>query len=586
MKLLPLLAAALCFSAHAADIPWRDSDIAAILYLGEHANMDELRADPRYRHYSQQYPELAALEDFSLPGDGQETWFILPREAQTAITVRAFDITTNAEPESGAMLQQSTGTPLLLRTQSSYYAESYPPDRALIFDAPQGKHLAFEPEISRDDGSILLPEGDSPATLYDLAFKKSEHIAPSDGATAIPWEAGEQLGVLHLGYGESLKELRENPQYQYYLTYYPALASIQKYAAENAGTDNFLLIPRDPQATLTIHDASDDQENPASGKIRYQGKGEPILLRSDAEADTPDFTLILTGADGERLIYQPLYLADQQSYTRFDDRFAFAIRDLTLYPRIQPGTQDEGGGAVASIHNGEVSVVIVFTAEDSFPVPEADRQLGEKTYRVQKLTAPARGVYWYYPEESITMLAILTTDNTLEILNLEHSLFSGDFTTSGALVSDVQALSTVMSQGADTLFTIDSEDKLHPVPNALFGVEGSAPWQHIRDNGERHTLTLTNDWKIAYTIRDASGNTLSEQQGHYRMNSAGYADSEDGGLSADIRYTFSDGQSGVLRLESHFDDDGMTITAEALEGDASFASAPGQPARYTPADNS
>lgn len=418
-------------------------------------------------------------------------------------------------------------------------------------------------------------------SLTNLHAEESRgRLAPADNPTVIPWKETQQLGVLYLGDSETLDELRTSEQYQFYQAYYPALADIQRYAVQSAGTDTFLIIPHDPQATLSIYDANGhtyrpgDKKDPASGKARYQGQGEPILLRTGAKMDKPDFTLILTSKDGKRLIYQPYYSHEMQDYMLLDDSIADAIFNLTLYPRLSLDTQAVLPGITASVRDGEVILDFSNPDYDQLLLSGLEAQ-NNKIYTVQGLSAPAQGVRWSLREGDVLLL-ILTTQNTLETLHLNSSLLTSDFTTSGALLEDVQGMSSRGSVDGDALYAVNSQGDMRDIPTCLFN-EGL--WEYSADSGERHVLTLFN-WNIRYQIYNAAGELQSDQRGRYRMTSDDYATGDNDGYLADYRYTFTDGSSGILRINHFYGENGFTLSVQALEGNASFAGTSEQPALY------
>lgn len=337
-SLVTLVALLACIT-RAADIPWHDHDIAAIIPLDYHENMDSLRNDPRYSYYAGLYPEFAAFKDFTAATEGWQTYFILPRDKDVHIALHAIDIdmqNMTSPPTSGKLLHESQGEALLIRVNLS---DNFP-DSVLIFSTADGRQLIYHPELSMMDGSIVLPENTDGPTLLDISHQPSPPAAPDhDAPVDIAWQYGQMLGVLYLGQADDIATLRKDPQYQRYLTYYPALADIDSFAAQTAGKNVYFIVPRDPSAEITIREAEDtiyfhkpELKNSEKGKLLYQGKGTPILLRAGPEEHDPDLTLTLVQPDGQRLVYQPNMRAEEGGLVILDRSIAHAIANLELAP--------------------------------------------------------------------------------------------------------------------------------------------------------------------------------------------------------------------------------------------------------------
>lgn len=74
------------------------------------------------------------------------------------------------------------------------------------------------------------------------------------------------------------------------------------------GTEVYCLVPRDPQATLTVQEFLSNEANGYQGKpgeTLYSGGGDPVVLACNVNDVLPNLLVTLNGAGGEKMVYNP-----------------------------------------------------------------------------------------------------------------------------------------------------------------------------------------------------------------------------------------------------------------------------------------
>ena len=153
-------------------ITWTEPDLCAISYLG-FAN-ESLGDEAFVRslvQYAKDYDLLADIESadvLELPG--YEVYFLVPRDADTTITVydRIMDEETGKD-SIGDKLYESTGAPLLLLCNLSDLFSNC----SITVTAANGETTTFSPSISLEHGGLTLPDSGVQNVTPDIDFSEA-----------------------------------------------------------------------------------------------------------------------------------------------------------------------------------------------------------------------------------------------------------------------------------------------------------------------------------------------------------------------------------------------------------------------------
>ena len=153
-------------------ITWTEPDLCAISYLGfaNESIGDEAFVQSLVK-YAKDYELLTDVESadvLELPG--YEVYFLVPRDADTTITV--YDRILNedtGEASIGGKLYENTGTPLLLLCNLSDLFSNC----SITVTAANGETTTFSPYISLEDGSLGLPDTGVQNVTPDIDFSEA-----------------------------------------------------------------------------------------------------------------------------------------------------------------------------------------------------------------------------------------------------------------------------------------------------------------------------------------------------------------------------------------------------------------------------
>ena len=139
----------------ASELPWGETDIVAVAFVGYCTSFDDFRATPTY---------TALKKRYALPDDvpfinhtGDELFLVIPRDPNASVAVNDLPSERLIDPDAdvyGPILYKSEeGTPFFIKCQSSGGMTN-----AEIIIVDNNKHeLTYRPQLSTDDGSLMTP---------------------------------------------------------------------------------------------------------------------------------------------------------------------------------------------------------------------------------------------------------------------------------------------------------------------------------------------------------------------------------------------------------------------------------------------
>lgn len=178
MKRLPALIA-LLLAGQALAVgtihEWMEDDIVGIAYLGKHADIAALRADPDYPRFLQYYPGIEDVSAFDIDR-GEEVYLVIPAGDDIDISIHDYDKYGEiSEDGVGKQLYHAKGASMLLRINQPEQLNTF-----LVIKRADGETLHYVPQASEDGRREIvidhIQEGLTPTDLSiaDLATPAGE----------------------------------------------------------------------------------------------------------------------------------------------------------------------------------------------------------------------------------------------------------------------------------------------------------------------------------------------------------------------------------------------------------------------------
>lgn len=355
--------------------------------------------------------------------------------------------------------------------------------------------------------------------------------------TVHEWMEDDIVGIAYLGKHADITSLHADPNYPRFLVYYPGIEKLSAFDIDR-GEELYLVIPAGDDIDISIHDY--DKYGKISedgvGKQLHHAKGASMLLRANPAGGDLNTLLIARKPNGETAQYVIQPAEEGRLELNLEHvQEGLMPTDLSLADLATPTQQaDSFIGITARVENGGVIVNI----DPAFPGLSnyLDTSLLKKRqYTVKGLAAPAESLYISdIGQDSNPVLCIINTNHDLEILDLFNAIRNDDWQSSGILQHDIHHFAH-RSASYMNIYAVDSQLQEREIELAHILLGGE--YHHQAQDGKRHSLYLSPDWKIAYRVFDKSGKLLEEKRGHYRETS--HADDYQ---SATYRYEFADSQ--------------------------------------------
>lgn len=331
------------------------------------------------------------------------------------------------------------------------------------------------------------------------------------------------LKVAYLGDYDSMEALRQSENFKRYLNHYPELAEINAFTVETQGKEIYFLQPKDSQADVSIYGFNIEMINESkpldSGKLYYQGKGKPFLVRINMSDIHSDITVFLKDATGQSVIYQPSLSSEDNSLTlrnllKPDDEAPTELFDIGLGGLIEPQQKDETDlGIKAQIQAGKVIVTVDNNEPELKNYLSAIRVEGSR--EVKGLAGKATGIYVSdIGQDYNPILCVLNEKGELQMLSLFHAIEHDDFQLSPVLFERVRYFSYMPNENYANILVVDEEYDDKEVEFAF--INGERSFRNPK-NGEIHRLHLTPDWKVDYQITDSQGKQTARYQGTFNV---------------------------------------------------------------------
>ena len=139
----------------ASELPWGETDIVAVAFVGYCTSFEDFRATPTYTALKKRYalPDDMPFIDHT----GDELFLVIPRDPNASVAVNDLPSERLIDPDAdvyGSILYKSEeGTPFFIKCQSSGGMTN-----AEIIIVDNNKHeLTYRPQLSTDDGSLVTP---------------------------------------------------------------------------------------------------------------------------------------------------------------------------------------------------------------------------------------------------------------------------------------------------------------------------------------------------------------------------------------------------------------------------------------------
>lgn len=139
----------------ASELPWGETDIVAVAFVGYYATEADFRATPAYADLCKRYalPDDVPFIDHA----GDEVYLVIPRDPNASVAVNDLPAESLTDPDVDAhgpiLYKSEEGTPFFIKCQSSGGMTN-----AEIIIVDNNKHeLTYRPQLSTDDGSLMTP---------------------------------------------------------------------------------------------------------------------------------------------------------------------------------------------------------------------------------------------------------------------------------------------------------------------------------------------------------------------------------------------------------------------------------------------
>ncbi len=144
----------------ASELPWGETDIVAVAFVGYYATEADFRATPAYADLCKRYalPDDVPFIDHT----GDELYLVIPRDPNASVAVNNVPAESLTDPDVDAhgpiLYKSEEGTPFFIKCQSSGGMTN-----AEIIIVDNNKHeLTYHPQLSTTDGTLVTPGAIAP----------------------------------------------------------------------------------------------------------------------------------------------------------------------------------------------------------------------------------------------------------------------------------------------------------------------------------------------------------------------------------------------------------------------------------------
>lgn len=332
------------------------------------------------------------------------------------------------------------------------------------------------------------------------------------------WLPDENVGIAYLGNHADIAALHASPNYPRYRLYFPGLEDVTAFDLDR-GDEVYLVIPASDDIDITLHDYDKygKESKDGLGKRLHHVQGKSLLLRINPAGEDLNTILVARSPNGDTTQYliQP---AEEGRLELNLEHIQEGLLPADLSPAdlVTPTQQaDSFIGITARVENGDVIIDIDPNHPALGDYLDTSR-ITQRQHTVQGLAAPAQSIYISdIGQDSNPILCIINANHDLEILSLFNAIRHDDWQSSGALHPDTHHFAHRRGHYAN-IYTVNSQMQETEIelPQILGDSEGERHYQ--AQDGKRHSLYLSPDWKIAYRVVDANGKLLEEKRGYYR----------------------------------------------------------------------
>lgn len=344
-------------------------------------------------------------------------------------------------------------------------------------------------------------------------------------ANELQWSDGVMVAVMFLGYYDSFDSFKASARYGEACNACPQLRDIQSIEAKTIGEELYLLIPRDPMASVAVNEYTFDEymaDAPSgNGAILYRSeKGKAILIRCN-NSDMFGNTLVnIVDNQGHTTSFSP-------KRDRYDGSLVLpndgTIQELRL-PMATPikgyetANYADGKAISAEIDKGMVVlkadmqkvIELGLTDEDMF-------RIADGYSKIEGLNGICCGVYFadtYFPT-----LYLIMDNGGVKVVDVTNAILTGNLICSDYMpeITDTKSFRTVTyADRPDEVCAIDSKGNERIVP--LYTKVNQAGYN--AEDGSNTMIKISSNWLIYISDYNADYNLKSTRSGYlYPTNS-------------------------------------------------------------------
>lgn len=318
-------------------------------------------------------------------------------------------------------------------------------------------------------------------------------------SSGIDWQGDERLAVAFLGYYDSFGAFEASPSYASLTQAFPQI--VEAAQARGSGRELYLVVPREPKATLTVGDPEiygDDSFR----EVLYNGEpGKPVLVlcnwyeadRTVVCADGEDRTVsympqvdrrtavLQTPADGGvRDISRPLP-RPLEGFTAFNCSDVFPGEGLGVSVRLEGG-QPVLNCTAAPLEGRPGS------AEDSFALCAGDSFFSG-------IDGLCRGVFLgAVGQDDDPVVCVVMANGELKICSVSYAIRHGGPHLSGALPGFKDVTGFESDADSTAIYALDARGGRTEIP--YFRASGTYV---ATAGGDSYEVALTPDWQFSLT---------------------------------------------------------------------------------------
>lgn len=390
----------------------------------------------------------------------------------------------------------------------------------------------------------------------------------------IGWQEGDACAVAFLGYYEDYQGLRESAAYETLCRQYPQLKGLGELAVAADGEELYLIIPRDPMATVTVqaysYGAFIGSKEAGDEPILYKSdEGAPLLVRCNESDATPNTQVTVVGEGGSLVGYSPRIDINQGCVaTQQGVRDASPAKTL---PQAEPTKY------AMTDYNGERHTFLTVAIKNGAPMVRFERAMLEyytsleerarrsddfsQWHRVTGLNGIAQQAFvGDIGQDAYPVLMVRTTDGKAHMMALPSRILDNDMRISTPMpgMDDIRGFEEGpgggwVDENGDTnyeyrtIYALDAKGKRHEV--AMF--ENSLPPLSAKTEGKNLYMSfkLDNRMDLLYDDNNYASGFFFDNERLVGTPDNNYA------AEYDFNLTLQDGKhaKGTFRLAINHD---------------------------------